>query len=126
MKEKYEDIIFNVINNSILIFLVCITLYPFLNIIAISFNTSIDTVRGGDFLQLATGQGRVGTRGHSLKLAKPRYRTSKRNKFYNARIINQWNSLPDEVVTSQSVNIFKNKYDQYETERKRRGTLYEH
>ncbi len=86
----------------------------------------IDTVRDGHFLQLAAGHGHAGTRGHSLKLAKPRHRTTKRIKFYSTRIVNQWNSLTEDIVTSQSVNTFKNKYDRYETNRHRRGTFYEH
>ena len=85
----------------------------------------IDIVGEGTFLQL-TGQNHPNTRGHSLKLNKPRFRTSHRNKFFNARIVNKWNSLPENVVMSHSVNIFKNRYDQLETLRQRRGTLYEH
>ena len=66
------------------------------------------------------------TKGHSLKLAKPRHRTQKRSKFFNSRIINKWNSLTEYVVSSTSVNMFKNRYDQYETVCKlRRGTTYE-
>ena len=85
----------------------------------------IDIVGKGTFLQL-TGQNHPNTRGHSLKLNKPRFRISHRNKFFNARIVNKWNSLPENIVMSHSVNIFKNRYDQLKTLRQRRGTLYEH
>ncbi len=79
-----------------------------------------------DFLKLAVRGHHLETRGHSLKLAKPRHRTSKRNKFFSSRIINKWNSLTEHVITSTSVNMFKNRYDQFETVRKqRRGTPYE-
>ena len=79
----------------------------------------IDKVGSGNFLQLA-GHHHPNTRGHSLKLEKTRYRTTKRNKFFNARIVNKWNSLPENIVKSESVNIFKNRLDQYETLRQER------
>ncbi len=46
MTEKKFNLIFDLIKNTILIFLVIITLYPFLNIMAISFNNSLDSIRG--------------------------------------------------------------------------------
>jgi putative aldouronate transport system permease protein len=47
--KKYSsgDIAFNIINYSLMIMLSVITLYPFLNVLAISFNNSVDTVKGG-------------------------------------------------------------------------------
>jgi len=47
--KKYSDgdIAFNIFNYSLMIFLSIITLYPFLNVLAISFNNSVDTVKGG-------------------------------------------------------------------------------
>jgi putative aldouronate transport system permease protein len=38
---------FDIINATIMIFIVIVTLYPFLNVLAISFNESQDTVKGG-------------------------------------------------------------------------------
>lgn len=49
-KYKLVDVIFNVLNYGFMIFLAIITLYPFLNTIAISFNAGLDTVRGGIYL----------------------------------------------------------------------------
>ena len=46
------------------------------------------------FLKLNTDEARPGTRGHSLKLEKPRHRTTKRNMLFSSRIINEWNNLP--------------------------------
>lgn len=46
-KSHVEDIIFYTINFLILGFLVIVTLYPFLNTIAVSFNDGLDSVRGG-------------------------------------------------------------------------------
>lgn len=68
----------------------------------------------------------IDTRGHSLKLFKPWHRISKRNKFFNWRVINKWNSLTEKVISSPSVDIFKNRYDQFKIQRKmRRGNPYE-
>ena len=53
------------------------------------------------------------TRGHSLKLEKGRSRLDIRKNFFSHRVINNWNALPQEVVDSASVNIFKNKYDKF-------------
>ena len=49
---------------------------------------------------------RYETRGHRWKLQKPRFRTTKRSNFFDARIINNWNSLPENVVNSSSINMF--------------------
>ena len=51
------------------------------------------------------------TRGHSLKLAKPRARTRGRLEFFSHRAVNQWNRLPEDVVMSQTVTEFKRKLD---------------
>lgn len=44
---KIKNTIFNVVNGSIMIILMIVTVYPFLNTIAISFNQANDTIRGG-------------------------------------------------------------------------------
>ncbi|PWV99684.1 carbohydrate ABC transporter membrane protein 2 (CUT1 family) [Paenibacillus cellulosilyticus] len=41
---------FNIINYTVIALMVAVTLYPFINVLAISFNDSIDTVRGGIYL----------------------------------------------------------------------------
>lgn len=50
--KKYStaDIVFYTFNTIVMIFVCVVTLYPFLNTIAISFNDGIDTVRGGIYL----------------------------------------------------------------------------
>ena len=45
-----EDVVLDVIIYVCLIFLCVVTLYPFLNTLAISFNSALDTVRGGIYL----------------------------------------------------------------------------
>ncbi|MCL6589365.1 MAG: carbohydrate ABC transporter permease [Firmicutes bacterium] len=52
MKKKLqvEDLAFNTFNLIFMLFLVTVTLYPFLNTIAISFNEGMDSIRGGIYL----------------------------------------------------------------------------
>lgn len=47
---RIEPILFNTLNAIFMIFLVIITLYPFLNTIVVSFNAGNDTIRGGLYL----------------------------------------------------------------------------
>ena len=51
-------------------------------------------------------------RSHCYKLIKPRVNTTLFQNFFTNRIITAWNSLPEEVVTASSLNLFKNKLDQ--------------
>ena len=51
------------------------------------------------------------TRGHSYKLLKKSSSTSQRQKFFSMRVVNSWNSLPDLVVMTPSVNAFKGRLD---------------
>lgn len=50
ISEKIENIIFDTINYTLLIMLCVITIYPFLNMLAISLNDAIDAIRGGIFI----------------------------------------------------------------------------
>jgi len=53
------------------------------------------------------------TRGNSFKLSLSRC-TYEIYKFsFNNRIVHLWNSLPDDIVLSSSLNIFKNKLDKF-------------
>jgi putative aldouronate transport system permease protein len=49
-KKKISDILFDTFNTLFLLGLIVVTLYPFINTIAISFNPGLDTVRGGIYL----------------------------------------------------------------------------
>ena len=53
------------------------------------------------------------TRGNSLKLNKPRSRLNIRQNFFSQRVINAWNQLPAFVISSTSVNGFKNTIDRH-------------
>lgn len=48
------------------------------------------------------------TRGHSAKLQIVRPRLAGRANFFSVRIIQDWNSLPESVIASSTVNQFKN------------------
>lgn len=47
MKKSKGEIIFNIINIFIMLFICVVTLYPYLNQLAISLNTGSDSIRGG-------------------------------------------------------------------------------
>lgn len=49
-KSTYKDYLFDILNYTFLIIVMVVTLYPFLNVLAISLNESTDTVRGGIYL----------------------------------------------------------------------------
>ena len=51
------------------------------------------------------------TRGHHLKLDKPRVATRKRQNSFFVRSVNHWNSLPEYVVASTSVKDFERNLD---------------
>ena len=53
------------------------------------------------------------TRGHDYRLVKSRSRLDIRKHFFSQRVVNEWNSLPNEVVEAETVNTFKNRYDRY-------------
>ena len=51
------------------------------------------------------------TRGHNFKLYKPLVQTTIRKHFFSIRVINNWSSLPYEVVNAVSLDSFKSKLD---------------
>ena len=60
------------------------------------------------------------TRGHNYRIVKQRSHLDIRKYFFSQRVVNTWNSLPQFVVDSVSVNSFKNsldKFDKYFVER---------
>ena len=53
------------------------------------------------------------TRGHQLKLAKRHARLNIRLNCFGYRVVSPWNSLPDSVVTSPTLNTFKSRLDRH-------------
>ena len=47
------------------------------------------------------------TRGHNLKLIKPRSNGLLRSKFFCRHVIDVWNKLPADVVSAVTTNSFK-------------------
>ena len=48
----------------------------------------------------------VNTRGHNFKLFVPDSRVNARSHFFCIRVITYWNSLPDETVSTNNLNLF--------------------
>lgn len=64
---------------------------------------SIDNLRPSDFFELSE----LTTRGHSLKIKKPRILTKLRQNSFAIRTINDWNSLSESAVSCVTINSFK-------------------
>ena len=62
------------------------------------------------FFHVTTGSN---TRGHGLKIFKPRRIRTNNIVSLSSRVVNAWNNLPAEVVLSQTENEFKRKLDQH-------------
>ena len=67
-------------------------------------------ITSAEFLPRAPPSAR---RGHDLKLQKRRCFTQCRSNFFSFRVVNSWNHLPNEVVSSPSLNVFKGRLDKY-------------
>jgi len=50
-----------------------------------------------------------GTRSHLAKLSKPGCQKDVRKYFFSYRVINRWNALDEENISSSSINVFKNR-----------------
>ena len=58
-------------------------------------------------------QSHTATRSNGLKLAIPRCQTELRRRFWSVRCVNQWNSLPAEVVQAPTLECFKGRLDRH-------------
>ena len=70
----------------------------------------IDLANKDKLFQMATFQA---TRGHPLKLFKRRSRLNVRANSFSMRVIDNWNSLPTNVVLAPSVNSFINRLNKH-------------
>ena len=55
----------------------------------------------------------VATRGNLYKLVPDRSKYELRRHYFTHRIVSVWNSLPDIVVSAESVNSFKSRLDKF-------------
>ena len=78
-----------------------------------------------NFLKNVETINRVNLRGHSLRIHRETdTKHIARTNFITNRIATEWNSLPAQVVESDSVNEFKNKFDKYIKTNKHRQSIY--
>jgi hypothetical protein len=49
-----------------------------------------------------------------------------RKHFFSQRVVNEWNSLSEKVVSAQTVNQFKNRLDQFWDKTLKLGTTKRH
>ena len=68
--------------------------------------TGIDKLESNLFFTI---NNRENTRGHKLKLSKPRSNTTLILHSFSQRIINTWNNLPEQVIETDNINIFKDR-----------------
>jgi hypothetical protein len=80
-------------------------------------------VDSGDILPLDKREG-MATRGHSLKLKKRDCRTSMRANYFGLRVVNFWNSLPEEVVQATSVQARSQEFLHRGAQALQGGALY--
>ena len=71
----------------------------------------LDDVDSSQFFNLIREGPLLHTRGHPLKLETRYARTERHRNFFSVRAVGTWNSLPSDVVLSNNLNQFKNKYD---------------
>ena len=64
-------------------------------------------------IKLERSEGGILTRGHSMKLKVHGSVHEARKWFFSVRVVNVWNSLTEDIVTSSSVNVFKNRLDRF-------------
>jgi ribonuclease P/MRP protein subunit RPP40 len=71
---------------------------------------NIDRINPTTFFKMAEY---TGTRGHSMKLFKQRSYSALRKHTFSQRIIDDWNSLTENIISSESVNCFKARLDKH-------------
>ena len=72
--------------------------------------------------QLFTVQSESRTRGHTQKLIKKQFRLDLRKHFFSQRVVDEWNSLSEEIITSETVNQFKARLNKFWKEK---STMFE-
>lgn len=57
--------------------------------------------------------GREGSRGHTMKLFKPRGRLEARRNVFSVRVVDDWNCLSETVVQARTLEVFKSRLDKW-------------
>ena len=57
------------------------------------------------------GENSINLRGHQFTLEHKRLYTATRINYFANRVVNNWNSLPENVVGAGTLNMFKNSLD---------------
>jgi hypothetical protein len=78
---------------------------------AYKYLRGIYNVDSQDILPRHVSSGVVRTRGHCLKIQKRSCKGRLRANYFGLRVVNLWNSLPEDVVTANTTNCFKNRFD---------------
>ena len=55
----------------------------------------------------------VATRGHSQKILKKRFRLNIRANTFSNRVVDNWNSLTEDIVNAPSLNAFKSQLNRF-------------
>ena len=66
-----------------------------------------------DFKQFFKYADTVNLRGHSKKLFQKPVRLQIRQHFFSQRVVAKWNSLPETVISSSTILMFKNRLDKF-------------
>ena len=72
-----------------------------------NYNKGIDKTDTSKFFEFPLSS----TRGHKCKLQKKSCRLDVRKYIFSNRVVNNWNSLRNNVVDSETVNQFKDRLD---------------
>ena len=72
-----------------------------------------DNLKRTDFFKLHRDSVRPATRGHEWRILTPQTNTDRRRKFFDVRVINLWNELPENVVCYQTIGTFKKNLDRH-------------
>ena len=76
-------------------------------------NSLID-VRNGNMFKVSQTSNSYNLRRHSIYLESQKQTTVLRQHYFSSRIVNTWNRLPNSIVTSKTLSIFKSKLNKFD------------